>query len=490
MRQNLVGRVLHERYRVLRLITKGGSGHVYEAENVSLQSRVAIKALHPEETPSQEAIERFHREAFIIGQLSHPCVVKAFDRGETQDGFSWIAMEYLEGETLAARLQQKRFFSVRELALFMRPVCEILEEAHQRGIIHRDLNANNILLLPQPGQGLLPRVLDFGMAGLKDVSRLTDPRQVSGTPCYMSPEQWQSLSLADARSDIYSLGVLCFEALSGRLPFEASSPIGWLKAHQSQQALSLSEAMPASIISEELEACVMKALAKNPDERYQSAMAFYWALDAAISATESKRTAPDLATANTAPALYVTPSLLASDPPQAVTVPAIPSKIGRGLMSSSPELPSLPVHTGGQKRSEWVLLFFGIFAALSFFLLVSTLLPEQKPIEQSTPSVLPPTPLLTQSQPASIQASIQAPLQHTSPTSEPASHVIASELKQTGKTKEPPKTAPATPKEEEKTTIVTPQTPTSVPVEKPLTEEFIKGTMAPSWMSPTTQPKP
>jgi serine/threonine protein kinase len=499
MSKTLIGQTLAQRYRVTRLLAQGGFCRVYEAEHVNLQTRVAIKALHPEESPSQEAIERFHREAFIIGQLRHPCIVKAFDRGEAEDGSLWLAMEHVEGETLAARLRRGQLLSQGELLALLRPICEVLEEAHQKGIIHRDLNTTNIMLLPQPNQNILPKILDFGMASLKEAGELTEPDQVSGTPCYMSPEQWQSLSLADARSDIYSLGVICFEALSGKLPFEASSPVAWLKVHKSATLLSLSSAMGERSFSMEMEHIIAKALSKNPAERYQSAMAFGRAL-ATVKAQEEVSTLPDLPWEDTLPskeesvAVNTLSTLQAPTLPRlnkvevvlATTTPAIPSQMGRASIRSLPLLPVVPHRPALINKPHSRLLMASSALLLVGSLIIWRVLASSSP--EPTPESIVASPVAPQPKPLAESVPTSKTALADEPPQAPASlKASTSESKNWSKPKAPIAETP----------MIKAVTESKAP-EPVLTEEFIKGTMNPwgrkkpasSYPSPTPSKVP
>jgi serine/threonine protein kinase len=476
MSKTLIGQTLAQRYRITRVLAQGGFCQVYEAEDTTLQNRVAIKILSPEEHPNLEAVERFHREAFIIGQLHHPCVVKALDRGEAES-FMWLAMERVEGETLEARLRRGQLLSEGELLALLRPICEVLEEAHHKWIIHRDLNTTNIMLLPQPNQNILPKILDFGMASLKEASKLTDPNQVSGTPCYMSPEQWQSLSFADARSDIYSLGVICFEALSGKLPFEASSPVSWLKMHQSATLLSLSSAMGERSHSTELERIIAKALSKNPDDRYQSAMALWKAL-ATVKVQEEVPTLPALpsegtlparegsVSANTLPTMQgpTLPMLHKVEVVLATTIPAIPSMPERASIPSSLPLPvvQLDVATSPARflAASIVLLLVGAF--ILWRVLASS--PSESPHE-----LLVASPIAPQTKPQVKPASTSKAALADEPPPTPASLKSVTTV-----SKNPSK--PKAPIEERPTIKPVTESQTPAPV---LTEEFIKGTMDP-----------
>jgi serine/threonine-protein kinase len=273
----LLGRVLGEKYRLLKKLGEGGFGVVYAAEHVGRETAAAVKLIHPHLARDAEVLERFRREALAAGRLEHPLAVRIYGWGKTRDGLSWIAMERLFGQTLDARLSEAGALPEREVVGLLSPLCEVLAEAHAKGIVHRDLKPDNIMLTPGEG-GVLPRVLDFGIAGLADAATLTGPEVVSGSPQYMAPEQWQGLTRADARSDIYALGVIAFQALSGRLPVEAESPTEWLKKHRAEAPLDLGEAMIGRPLSPAVRGAIMRAIAKDPAARHESALGLKRAL--------------------------------------------------------------------------------------------------------------------------------------------------------------------------------------------------------------------
>ncbi len=289
----VIGQTLLDRYRVVGKLGEGGFGSVYEAEHLELGSRIAIKALEAGPRPAADSVQRFLREAQVLTRLSHPCAVKVFDRGLTEDGRVWMAMELLEGETLDVRLRRGPMLPGEVVDLF-RPLCELLAEAHGKGIVHRDLKPQNIMLVPVAGGGVLPKLFDFGIAGLRGDDTVTDPDAVSGTPRYMAPEQWEGLGRADARSDVYSLGVILYESLSGVLPLEAEGTLAWLAKHRYQEPRDLRDAMAGRSLPAGMRRAVMRALAKNPDERQVGALELAdelaAGLDAAVAGAEEDDT--------------------------------------------------------------------------------------------------------------------------------------------------------------------------------------------------------
>jgi serine/threonine-protein kinase len=258
------------RYRLLGKLGSGGMADVWCAEDTMLDRRVALKFLHERFAQDEQFVERFRREASSAAGLQHPNVVGVFDRG-TFDGSHYIAMEYVEGASLNDLIQ--RGLSVGEAVEIVRQVLAGAKYAHAHSIVHRDLKPQNVLV---DAEGRA-RVTDFGIARA-GVSEITQTGSVLGTAQYLSPEQAQGLPVT-AASDIYSIGVLLYEALTGRVPFEAESPVSVALKQVSERPQPPSELNPA--VSRALDAVVLKALAKDPANRFASADEFLAALDAA-----------------------------------------------------------------------------------------------------------------------------------------------------------------------------------------------------------------
>jgi beta-lactam-binding protein with PASTA domain/tRNA A-37 threonylcarbamoyl transferase component Bud32 len=255
------------RYRLLGRLGSGGMADVWCAEDTMLDRRVALKFLHERFAQDEQFVERFRREASAAAGLQHPNVVGVFDRG-TYDGSHYIAMEYVEGASLNDLIE--RGLSVGEAVEIVRQVLAGARYAHANGIVHRDLKPQNVLV---DAEGRA-RVTDFGIARA-GVSEITQTGSVLGTAQYLSPEQAQGLPVT-AASDIYSIGVLLYEALTGRVPFEAESPVTVALKQVSERPRPPSELNPA--VSRALDAVVLKALAKDPANRFASAEEFLAAL--------------------------------------------------------------------------------------------------------------------------------------------------------------------------------------------------------------------
>ncbi|HEY5332503.1 MAG TPA: PASTA domain-containing protein [Solirubrobacterales bacterium] len=266
-----VGSVVDGRYRVVARIGGGGMADVWLAEDDHLQRRVALKVLHRRFAQDREFVMRFQREAEAAAGLQHPNIVSVFDRGEFE-GTYYIAMQYIEGPTLKQLIDSG--ITLEQAVAVIRQVLQAAGYAHRQGIVHRDLKPQNVLVDPE-GKAV---VTDFGIARA-GVSEITQTGSVMGTPHYLSPEQAQGFEVT-AVSDLYSVGVMLYEALTGRVPFEGESAVAVAMKQVSQMPQRPSSIQPR--VTPALDAVVMRALEKDPGQRFQSADAFIAALDQAM----------------------------------------------------------------------------------------------------------------------------------------------------------------------------------------------------------------
>ena len=263
-------------FELQREIGRGGMGIVYLALDVKLDRLVAVKVLPERLAAAPEVRERFLREARMAAKLSHPNIVPIY-RADELAGVAFFVMGYVNGPSLAERMAERGALPAREIAPLLRDVALALGYAHARGVIHRDVKPENILIEPDPERAL---VTDFGIARLAETSPLTGTGQVLGTVHYMSPEQANGEKL-DGRSDLYSLGVVAFRALTGRLPFDHDSAIAVLVAHASKAPPRVRDVHPA--VPAALASVIDRCLAKDPSARYQTGAELASAIDEAAA---------------------------------------------------------------------------------------------------------------------------------------------------------------------------------------------------------------
>ena|GEM_PF-1429445 len=265
----MTGRMLEHKYYLESKLGVGGMGTVYRARRLLIGDAVAIKVLHPDQLDDPQAIERFRREAQTAALLKHPNVVNIYDFGISPDGLVYLVMELVEGENLRQMIERQGTVGEEMAAEIVRQICAAMGEAHRQDVIHRDIKPENILVQMTPS-GLQVKVLDFGIAALRDiaVNRLTQPGNILGTPSYMSPEQCMGEEL-DGRSDIYSLGIVLFEMLTGVVPFYSPTTTAIVVQQVNQAPPPLRSLNPN--ISSAVEAVVLHTLEKQREYRPQTA---------------------------------------------------------------------------------------------------------------------------------------------------------------------------------------------------------------------------
>jgi serine/threonine-protein kinase len=340
----LVGQVLDRRYRVFGVIARGGMGVVYDAIHVGLARPVAIKTLHARYANDKVALARFQNEAAVVGRFGHRNIVEVHDMGQLEDGSPYLVMERLEGDTVTQRLQQERPMRVETAIDIALAVLNALVVTHNAGILHRDLKPDNIFIA-RTDEGPVVKVLDFGISKFvtqeMSKSALTRNGFVMGTPAYMAPEQATGDANLDARADLYSLGMILYEMLTGRLPYKANTPAALLG--EIMRVTPLTPRMHRPEIHADLDALVMRALHKDREQRFPDALSMQRALQAVRG--------PAIAMAQAAESRYQqTPSLRPQAPPPNLDVHDTDSQqvelfdrgalIGKA-MPGPPKLPNL-----------------------------------------------------------------------------------------------------------------------------------------------------
>ncbi|HSU41736.1 MAG TPA: serine/threonine-protein kinase [Polyangiaceae bacterium] len=285
-----VGRVLADRYRIVKLLGSGGMGSVYRAEHVHMKKPVAVKILHRHMTTNAEVVARFEQEAVAAGRIEHPNVAAATDFGKLEDGSFYLALEYVEGKSLGDVIDQGPLSPYRALVV-ARQIAEALGAAHAAGIVHRDLKPDNVLLVERDGLADFVKVLDFGIAKLhvdegSGHKPLTQIGTIFGTPQYMSPEQGQGRPV-DGRSDLYALGIMLYEMLSGKLPFDADDLVVLITRQVMEAPPPLPDSIPAPV-----RALTAQLLEKKPEARVQSAAELVERIDELLGELASSSRAP------------------------------------------------------------------------------------------------------------------------------------------------------------------------------------------------------
>jgi eukaryotic-like serine/threonine-protein kinase len=361
-----IGRdILNGQFQILQKIGSGGMGSVYKALQPAMNRMVAVKILHPKLANRKDLVSRFRREARAMSHLTHPNTVKVYLYGELEDGSLYIVMEYLEGKNLNQTVRSGGPMPIERGLPILIQACNALEEAHRAGIVHRDLKPENIFITQQGGMSDYAKVLDFGLAKVTEREMrpgsviLTQEGMVFGTPEFMSPEQAQGKTLT-AASDIYSLAIILYEVLTGKLPFEAKNPMEFIQLHVTQKPKPINERVPGKTFPPLLWTVIEKALAKKPEERFGSAAEFAHALQAVLAGATS---IPPFADGQQR----------AMDPSnQAIPTPlAQPAVVAPKAMTAIPRSTPLPQQASGRQGKPSVGLLVGVAAA---FLVVGAIL--------------------------------------------------------------------------------------------------------------------
>ncbi len=281
----LVGHVLDGKYEIIRVVGHGGMSVVYEAKHLLMNRVIALKLMHAHLIHSEKAVRRFQKEAHAVAALNHSGVIKIYDFGVASNGSPFIAMEFLQGRPLSDAIREHGRIEEDKAIVVFKTIAEALEHAHGQGVVHRDLKPSNIVVSKPDNPKEAPKatVVDFGIAKITgdegdEHLQMTATGEVFGSPLYMSPEQCAGREL-DSRSDIYSLGCLMYEAVTGKPPFEAITAMSLFHQHQKCEAPKFSTLADRPNVSEELEGTILKCLEKHPLDRYQSMSELVKSLD-------------------------------------------------------------------------------------------------------------------------------------------------------------------------------------------------------------------
>jgi serine/threonine-protein kinase len=335
---DLVGSVLAGRYRIVSLLGAGGMGAVYRAEHVHMRKAVAVKVLHREMTSMPEVVARFEREAVAAARIEHPNVAAATDFGSLENGSFYLALEFIEGDSLAQRIKKDGAFEEGRALRIARQIAEALSAAHAAGIVHRDLKPDNVMLVERESTSEFVKVLDFGIAKVQleatSDQPLTQMGVVFGTPEYMSPEQARGLEV-DARTDLYALGLILYEMVSGVSPFRHEDLVAVLTRQITMEPPPLPESL-----SDGIKELVAKLLRKDPAERLQTATSVRDQIDVLLhnaGPASSVGAAPNSGTP-TGTVLPATRSRVQVDGRTALALPALAREPYRVLLAWSARL--------------------------------------------------------------------------------------------------------------------------------------------------------
>ncbi|WP_438020998.1 protein kinase [Sorangium sp. So ce315] len=346
----LIGEIIDGKYRIVRLLGQGGMGAVFEGENVRIRRRVAIKLLHASISSQAESVARFEREAQAAARIGSDHICEVLDLGVLPDGTRYMVMEYLEGETLGAKIQRHGRLGPETTVPIMVQVLEALGAAHAAGIIHRDLKPDNIFIVPsKAGLSNFVKVLDFGVSKFSQLAgaemSMTRTGAVVGTPYYMSPEQARGSSPVDQRTDIYAMGVLLYQATTGQVPFDAATFNELLFKIVLEAAPLPQQLVPD--LDLEFSGIIQKAMAREPGARFQSCAEYKNALLAWAAAR------PSLALLSTGRASF--PRLSLPVPPETTSPPVVVRAEGSWGGQGGPAVPGLghTPHTPQLTANSW-----------------------------------------------------------------------------------------------------------------------------------------
>jgi len=352
----LLGRVVNDRYRIVEVLGQGGMGRVYKALQSPLDRMVALKILAAGPDRDPNFYKRFFLEASVTAKLTHPNTITLYDYGRTEDGIFFIAMEYLDGRTLSQAMQQEGPLSQERAIHVAQQICRSLREAHALGIIHRDLKPANVMLLRQYDDHDFVKLLDFGLVKFFHAENpdcdITNAGTFMGSPHYIAPEQARNQG-PDQRCDIYSLGVLLYQMLTGKVPFTAPNPVDIILKHLHETPVPPRQVRPDLPIDPRMESIVLRCLAKERAGRFQSMDELLGALKA-LRQQLTGSTGP-LSTPSTPDAVRPVRPVRPPPPPPAALEEAPPERLRFAGVGEA----------RGSMRSLWIATGVAILAAVA-----------------------------------------------------------------------------------------------------------------------------
>jgi eukaryotic-like serine/threonine-protein kinase len=393
----LVGQTIASKYKIVRLLGEGGMGCVYLGEQQlgTTTRKVAVKTLHKHLSHDASIKARFQREVGTVAALEHPNTIQVFDFGAMEDGTLYIVMEFVQGRSVADILEKDGAMPPPRVEHILRQVVGSLEEAHSHGIVHRDLKPDNVVLCERAGQKDWVEVLDFGIAKRSsehdpNEAKLTQQGMVLGTPPYMSPEQFTGQPV-DVRSDIYALGVMAYEMLTGRLPWEANTAWEWASKHMTEPPTPLERQPLGPHVPQTMRDAITRALAKDTDHRFGSVREFFEAFSgSALSALPQQN-------GGTA-ALYAAPTPVGSTsgPGRAKTEMGAPVMMGgpphdartpASFAASPAVVPAGPAHAPQKKGGAGLIIGLAALAGILIIAALGVLVFRGKPKPSTTTSL-------------------------------------------------------------------------------------------------------
>ncbi|MDB4906459.1 MAG: hypothetical protein JWO05_1243 [Gemmatimonadetes bacterium] len=347
---DLVGSIIADRYHVLRKLGEGGMGQVYLAEHVKMGRKSAVKVMNPGMVNDSDAISRFNREASNASRINHPNVCAVYDFGETPEGIIYLAMEYIEGQSLNGLIEDQGALNPLRAADIARQTGEALSVAHDMGIVHRDLKPDNIMLTKNRDGSDCVKVVDFGIAKAanSEAQKVTKTGLVVGTPEYMSPEQLAGDKL-DGRSDIYALGLVAFNMLTGKLPFPAETVQESMIMRLTDKPRQLAEMKGDTTWSAEVQDVLNKALERDASLRYQTANQFGKELYKAVESMPASAMSTDgtmVMGAQSVPATRIAAAVPGAAPAAPAPVVPAPGTVAPGPVSPAGKS-KMPLMAGG-----------------------------------------------------------------------------------------------------------------------------------------------